>query len=114
MLKQLKAAAGDDGALSVRVTLFYTTRKFKPLVDHLGTLGYMVGSIGEHNTYPTTKQTDETIYDTLNVPGQRAMFRKDPPFLGGFEFPADHICSSYNRSYKEYCKNKEDCGVGCT
>ena len=61
-LSQLQDAAGSDGNLAVRISVFYYTRNYPPYVAHNATLGYVVGVIG----VPSPS-------DTLNVPGDRSM-----------------------------------------
>lgn len=86
VLNQLHDIVGDGGKLSVRITLFYTTRNFWPYVAHNATLGYVIGTVGVHDKY-----------DTTNVPGKRAMFPKHPPVLP--HFPPGDICSTYRGDY---------------
>jgi hypothetical protein len=92
----LKALQGKR--LSVRVTLFYTTRRYLPYLPYNASLGYMVGSIGVHDTFPDTPSAGVT-YDTANIPGKRALvWRK------GFDTPKnlkfnrdDDICRDFSR-----------------
>ena len=83
VLSQLRGIVGDTGKLSMRITLFYTTRNYWPYVAQNATLGYVVGSIGPY----------EEGHDTENVPGKRGMFPKNTPVL--FPFPPGDICSTY-------------------
>lgn len=83
VLSQLRDVVGDNGKLSMRIVLFYTTRNYWPYVARNATLGYVVGSIGPY----------EEGYDTENVPGRRGMFPKYVPVL--FPFPPGDICSTY-------------------
>ena len=84
-LTQLRKAAGDDGELSVRITMNYYTRNYEPYAQYNFTLGRIVGSIGV--------QRDG---DTLNVPGDRAMFTKNDPI--GMHFDEDDLCYMQNIS----------------
>lgn len=92
VLNQLHDIVGDNGKLSVRITLFYTTRNFWPYVAHNATLGYVMGSIGTHD-----------YYDTTNVPGKRGMFPKDTPILP--DFGKDDICSTYMQNKPPKAEN---------
>ena len=61
--------------LSLRVTLYYTTRRSLLRLPYNASLGYMVGSIGVHNEYPEAAESRDpnVIYDTANIPGQRVL-----------------------------------------
>ena len=69
-LRELKGGYSDTKKLSVRVTLFYTTRRFLPYIPYNASLGYVVGTIGMHDTFPESPQPGRT-YDAVNVPGKR-------------------------------------------
>lgn len=78
VLTQLQNAVGK-GSLTLRGTMFYYTRNYLPYVTHNATYGYLIGVIGA--TGPA---------DTLNVPGERAMYTKDEPI--GLKFDRDDLC----------------------
>ena len=61
-LRQLQDAAGSNGNLTVRISMFYYTRNYPLYVAYNATLGYVVGVIG----VPSPS-------DTLSIPGARSM-----------------------------------------
>lgn len=98
VLEELKCKVPDDSLFSIRITLFYTTRRFLPYLPYNGTLGYMVGSIGVHETYPhdSSKVDSTKIYDTYNIQGKRALFTKGSPI--NLKFPRDDdICGGLSK-----------------
>ena len=87
-LRQLREAAGD-GELAVRINLSYHTTNYPPYVAHNATLGYVVGALG----VPSPS-------DTLNVPGERAMFFRENPV--GLSFPSNDLCSTQDPLEAQY------------
>ena len=79
VLKQLNEATGG-GNLTVRITLQYYVRNYPPFVAHNATLGYVYGVIGA-----------PSASDTLNVPGNRAMFATGKIPLG-LTFEPNDLC----------------------
>ena len=80
VLEELQSKVPNGKLLSIRVTLFYTTRRYLPYLPYNGSLGYMVGSIGVHDTFlPDAQPDSEKIYDTYNIQGKRALFLKGSP-----------------------------------
>lgn len=79
VLTQLREAS-NGGNLTVRITLQYYTRNYPPYIAQNATLGYVFGVIG----VPSPN-------DTLNVPGERAMFNTNNT-PAGLTFDNDDLC----------------------
>jgi hypothetical protein len=87
---------GGKKVLSLRASLFYTTRRYHPYVPYNASLGYVVGSIGIQDSFPSEPKSG-AVYDTVNVPGKRLLaWNKDLDRPLGLMFKNGDICSTFN------------------